>query len=426
MNISISPKVQSLWYSFWLVVVVPITLLSVALIILYTFPEIDVWLVMLSLLILHGLYINRRTKAVNDQSLTQHESLIKLNESQADLNQLFANSPVPYCKIDARGTILMANLAAVRLLDSTTENLPGVNLYSQLTAEEPEHWDMSLQKLNTGMSLQDQELKLQSLRGREYWVLLSIFVNDMRAKDRLVTLVNVTQQKQVDQAKSEFVALASHQLRTPLAAIRFNTELLKSGFTTGTEKQLAYFGKIERNTANMISLINDFLSVSQLETGTYTADIATFTFDTYVREVLDEYAGAQAEKGLQVATTFDPGGLELAADRRLLHIVVSNLVSNAIKYTPAGGSVAVGYTVEGSNIQFTVTDTGMGIPANELPQLFTKFFRASNAKADRAEGTGLGLYIVAQAAEQMGGAIDVTSVEGQGSTFTATIPLRHS
>lgn len=423
MQIAISPKVQSLWHTFWLVVVVPITVVSIWGAVLFAAPWADGVAILLVLLVLHGIYINWRTRSVTDQSYSQREALLKLNESQADLNQLFDCSPVPYCKIDSNGTIVMANLAAVRLLDSTVEALPGTNLYGQVTAEEPGHWEMLQQKLNTGISIQDEEMQVRSLRGREYWVLLSVFVNSIGSKDRLVTLVDVTQQKQIDQAKSEFVALASHQLRTPLAAIRFNTELILSSITGITEKQQTYINKIERNTANMISLINDFLSVSQLETGTYTADLATFTFDEYIGEVLEEYTGMQTQKQLSVPTSFTPVGISVTADRRLLHIVVSNLISNAMKYTPANGTVAVGYTLSDNKIVFTVQDTGMGIPANELPNLFTKFFRASNAKAERAEGTGLGLYIVAQATEQMGGSINVASEEGKGSTFTATIPL---
>jgi signal transduction histidine kinase len=138
---------------------------------------------------------------------------------------------------------------------------------------------------------------------------------------------------------------------------------------------------------------------------------------------VEEFEGQIKEKQIQLTVNYQPAPFTFTADSRLFHIITSNLLSNAVKYVRPSDRIAFGYVLEGSELVFTVADSGIGIPAEQLPRLFSKFFRASNAMQHRAEGTGLGLYIVKESVEQLGGTIAVQSVENQGTTFVVRLPI---
>jgi PAS domain S-box-containing protein len=345
-----------------------------------------------------------------------------LEASQEQFLSLYERSPVPYVTLDGRGLIVMYNLAAVRLFRTTTEGLLGTNLVDRFTLEDQGELSVILGKITNNYTIADEEVQVITIDGSTRWVLLSVFVYD-DADQRLVSLVDITHQKQVDSAKSEFVALATHQLRTPLAALRWNVELLgKRLLQRGVKEEYEYLQKIERNVLRMIALINDFLSASKLENGTFSTSLTNIEVHQFIDSVVEEYAPTIAEKQIQVIRINEPPSLTLTTDTRLFHIIVSNLLSNALKYTRAQGVVQLQYQRVGKKIMLTVADSGIGIPIDEQAQLFSKFFRARNAQLERAEGTGLGLYIVKQSAEKLGGSIEFVSRENEGTRFVVTLP----
>ncbi len=336
---------------------------------------------------------------------------------------LYNQSPVPYLTVNTNNKITIANQAAVRLFDIPAESLLGTDVTTYLSDDDDIHLSVVLGKMSAGATVLDSELTLTVPSGAIKYVSLSVFTNET-FDQRLLALVDITQHKIVDKAKSEFVALATHQLRTPIAAIRWNVELLERSLRTiVNEKQTNYLLKISRNVTRMIALINDFLSVSKLETGTFATSPESIELSTYLPTIVEEFEGQIREKNILLTTTYEPSPFTITADARLFHIIASNLLSNAVKYVRAGDGIAYGYTVANNELVLTVADTGIGIPADQLSQLFTKFFRASNAMQHRAEGTGLGLYIVKQSVEQLGGTIAVTSTEGKGTTFVVRLPV---
>ncbi|MEZ4200797.1 MAG: histidine kinase dimerization/phospho-acceptor domain-containing protein [Candidatus Paceibacterota bacterium] len=225
---------------------------------------------------------------------------MELLASQQQLEYLYERSPVPYLTVNKAGEITLANLAAARLMKASVENLIGQNLLERLVIENTEEASIFFGKVNTGITVTEMEMQLDSYDGARHWVLLSIFVYG-RESERLVALVDITHQKQIDQAKSEFVALAAHQLRTPIAAIRWNAELLKLGLKDSfTEDQSKYYTKIERNVMRMINLINDFLSVSKLETGTFATAVVDIPLADFCASVIDEHDGMITEKKIRL------------------------------------------------------------------------------------------------------------------------------
>ncbi len=357
-----------------------------------------------------------------DEALTKwHEDqMLSTRELYATL---YTQSPVPYLTLDKSGRITTCNQAAVRLLGRTVEELIGTTINDRFTHEDDVHLSVVLGKFEAGASILDSEIQFRTYTDEIRWVSLYYFVNQT-FDQRLVSLIDITQHKIVDKAKSEFVALATHQLRTPVAAIRWNVELLERSLRGATsEKQATYLMKVARNVTRMLALINDFLSVSKLETGTFATSPEPIELSTYLPTIVEEFEGQIKEKQIQLTTEYLPAPFTYTADSRLFHIITSNLLSNAVKYVRPGDRIAFGYRLEGNELVFTVADSGIGIPAEQLPRLFSKFFRASNAMQHRAEGTGLGLYIVKESVEQLGGTIAVQSVENQGTTFVVRLPI---
>jgi len=339
---------------------------------------------------------------------------------------LYNQSPVPYITLDSKGIITTCNQASARLLGVPQQQLIGMTVFDRFTHEDDVHFSVTMGKLETNTSFMDTEMVLRTYSEEERWVSVSYFVNQT-FEQRMLSLVDITQHKIVDKAKSEFVALATHQLRTPVAAIRWNVELLERSLRgTASEKQAVYLMKVGRNVTRMLALINDFLSVSKLETGTFATSPEPIELSTYLPTIVEEFEGQIKEKQIQLITPYNPTPFTYTADSRLFHIITSNLLSNAVKYVRPGDKISFGYEVQGDVLTFVVADSGIGIPADQLPRLFSKFFRASNAMQHRAEGTGLGLYIVKESVEQLGGTIDVQSVENQGTTFIVRLPITQS
>ena len=237
---------------------------------------------------------------------------------------------------------------------------------------------------------------------------------------------DVTERKQLDRQKSEFIFIASHQLRTPLTAIKWFLEMLLAGDAGKLqETQEKFLKNAFESNERMIDLINDLLSVSRIESGTIELVPVPTNVSEMLKGVVEENMPLAAEK--KVTLELFPAELpRVEIDPKLVRQVFMNLISNAIKYTPSGGTVRVTAGQDGAFLTFSVKDTGIGIPPDEVPLLFTKFFRATNAAKSDAEGTGLGLYVVKRIVELSGGSLSFTTALGQGSSFTFTLPVEGS
>ncbi len=353
-----------------------------------------------------------------DRWLTATLERIQLSDEES-FYLLFSNSPVAHIILDRSGKIANFNPATAQLLKTKLHALSGRSFVTLCAPE----FDTSIlaQKLRAGITINELELPLITDEGMLVWTLLS--VSSLLWEEKLlITMVDITDQKKVDTAKSEFVALATHQLRTPIAAIRYATELLGRRLADGaTERNAAYIDKIDRNVVRMLSLIDDFLNVSKLEMGTFATEPSRLNMSEFVTGVLDELGDRMLKQRITATRSDTPTDLWFITDPRLLNIILTNLISNAVKYTPEGGKIHVAFTGTSSSLRFEISDSGIGIPAAEIPQLFSKFFRASNARTIQTEGTGLGLYIVAQALQKLGGTIEVDSRVGEGTSFVVTI-----
>ncbi|HTE58616.1 MAG TPA: ATP-binding protein [Verrucomicrobiae bacterium] len=239
----------------------------------------------------------------------------------------------------------------------------------------------------------------------------------------IVVFRDITKEQELDRAKSEFVSVASHQLRTPLSAMNWYTEMLLNGDAGKlTKDQATYLQEIYTGNKRMVELVNSLLDTSRLDLG----KLANNPEDVSVPELLDslhkEMQPAIGKKSQQYKQQIEKGIASLYTDPKLIRMIVQNLMSNAVKYTPDKGIVSVTVKKDDAKVEIAVNDTGFGIPAAQQDKIFTKMFRADNVL--EMEGTGLGLYIVREAARKLGGDVSFTSEEGKGSTFVVTLPAK--
>jgi len=236
--------------------------------------------------------------------------------------------------------------------------------------------------------------------------------------------MDITKEDEIDRAKSEFVSLASHQLRTPLTSIKWNAEMLLSGNEDPLkDRQRMFVQEISTNAERMNLLVNALLNVSRIELGTFSIDPVPTNLRSVIESLIRECESVIREKHLNIHTFFDETIPTINLDPKFTAIIIKNLLSNAIKYTPKNGKIECELKKEKENVSIRVTDTGIGIPKAQQSSIFKKLFRADNAKEIDTNGTGLGLYIVKSILDYSGGAIRFHSKIGEGSTFVVTLPL---
>lgn len=235
---------------------------------------------------------------------------------------------------------------------------------------------------------------------------------------------DITREKEIDKTKTEFVSLASHQLRTPLAAIRWYSEMLKSGrLGPLNDAQSSYLQEIYDSNRRMTDLVSALLNVSRIDLGTFAIEPEMMDFKASAESVLKELYVKQQEQQLTVNSDFQDGLPMVNADPKLVRIIFQNLLSNSMKYTPKGGTVSLSVNYDDKNLLIKVSDSGVGIPLDVQSKIFTKLYRADNARIVEAEGTGLGLYIVKAIVEKGGGRIWFKSEENKGTMFFVEMPL---
>jgi PAS domain S-box-containing protein len=226
-----------------------------------------------------------------------------------------------------------------------------------------------------------------------------------------------------NRTKSEFLAAMSHELRTPLNAIGGYAELIAMGIAGPiTEQQQDYIARIRSSQQHLLGIITDLLNFSRIEAGQVTYDLGPVPIENIIDSVMPLVAPQAESRSITLSREPAPAGAIVLADQRKAEQIVLNLMSNAIKFTDAAGSVTVRCAIEGDKVCIAVEDSGVGIPADKLAAIFEPFVQLGRSRTSQHEGTGLGLSISRDLARAMGGEVSVTSAVGVGSTFTLTLP----
>ena len=228
-------------------------------------------------------------------------------------------------------------------------------------------------------------------------------------------------EKELNELKSRFVSMASHEFRTPLGGILTSVSLIGK-YTKEEEqpKREKHILSIKRSVRQLTNILNDFLSLDKLEQGKIASNPTQFNFNSFIDESVEELR-EMSDKGHKVEITHRVPDISIYQDKEMIRNVVINLVSNAIKYSPEKSTIFVRSDLVDGNVKLEVQDQGMGIPLADQKHLFERFFRAKNVI--NLQGTGLGLNIVKRYLDLMGGSIDFTSGENEGTTFRITLPV---
>jgi two-component system, OmpR family, phosphate regulon sensor histidine kinase PhoR len=236
----------------------------------------------------------------------------------------------------------------------------------------------------------------------------------------VVTLTDTTQRRRLEVLRRDFVANASHELKTPVAAVRALAETLLTALPDDPEVGRRFAVRIGREAERLDVLARDLLDLSRVERGTL--DVEPVDLVGLVKEVVGGYADRAEERRITLGTELE-AGVAVRGDRAQLGLLLSNLVDNALRYTPPKGTVRVRLEAAEGRVLLQVADTGEGIPSGELPRVFERFYRVDKARARQTGGTGLGLAIVRHVAEAHGGTVAVDSELGRGTTFSVTLPI---
>lgn len=246
---------------------------------------------------------------------------------------------------------------------------------------------------------------------------------------------DITKEKEIDKAKSEFVSVASHQLRTPLATINWYVEeLVRTGKNLDI-KQTTYLGEVYSASKRMVSLIDSLLNASRLELGTLKIEPIKIDLLPLMNQILHDFHPQFSAKNITIQTDYQKDLPQIFIDPKLLTIIIQNLLSNAIKYSRKNGKITLKISSNKKDFMMEISDDGYGIPKNQQAKIFTKMFRADNARTIEPEGTGLGLYIVKEIVDATGGTIRFKSParsamqsvaggeENKGTVFFVTFPV---
>jgi PAS domain S-box-containing protein len=352
-----------------------------------------------------------------------------LRAAEGRYRSMFEHARDGIFQMTADGSYLTANPALARIhgYPSPVELMADPVGRERRAYADPERRAELLRRLHADGVVSDFESQLCPKTGEVVWISENIHgVRDTQGEVLYYegSVTDVTGRRAADQMKADFMSFTTHQLRTPLSGIKWLLELATHGADIPEETR-SYIQAARDSADRLTRLVNRMLEVSRLETGTWSGVTQPVDLAAVTRAVLDESRPFIAERGHHVSVDADHVA-SVSADPELLRQAVLNLVSNAIKYTSAGGHIDVRIQTEDGTVCWSIRDTGIGIPEEARSRLFEKFYRADNAAGIETDGTGLGLHLVRLILHRFGGDIRYDSEPGRGTTFYVTLPAARS
>lgn len=367
-------------------------------------------------------------RKVEERTMGLEQAFRREQEHRQRLGSIVTNLPQAALVLDEHDRVLQANahLCHVFRIPRLPQELVGLSREEILEWMRPilpaipGFWEDVDRMRRERQTIIGERVELQDGR-----VLLRDFIpmqTDGRPIGQMFLYRDITEENRADTAKSEFMALASHQLRTPLTALRWMIGRLTRSLgprLTQQEQRMLQEGK--RAAGRMADTIDTMLKISRLESGRVTSNVFDIPLQGFLRTCVDAFGDQIEERRLRVSVDCTPD-VWLKTDPNFLQEIIANLIGNAIKYTPPLGRVSVRAAQSPEVVTLEVEDTGMGIPLHQQEKVFRKFFRGENVVSQETDGNGLGLYLVWLMTTMLGGTVSFQSEEGKGSTFTLRFP----
>jgi PAS domain S-box-containing protein len=379
-----------------------------------------------------------RHKKAEDELKRFHEKLVELvkerTEQLAEEKELLAvtlsSMGDAVVAVDAENRIMLLNKAAEQLTGWRFEEVHGksvdeiirfINEQTRQPAESPIDMVLESRKIESGT---DNDALVARL-GRECPVSATaapIRRNDGTMAGIVMVFRDVSQQREIDRMKSDFISSVSHELRTPLTSIKAYAETMLHDRNMAEETKLEFLQIINEESDRLTNLINGILEIARIESGTIEIVRSRVNVASVVSQAVADLEYLAGKKNIRLETDIAENLPELLGDENKIHSMVSNLVTNAIKFTPENGRITVSSQANNNELLIKVSDNGMGIPKEDLPKIFARFYRVHRPGTE-IQGTGLGLAIVKEVVIRHDGRIEVESEIDKGSTFTVYLPI---
>jgi len=321
--------------------------------------------------------------------------------------------------VNAAERVVFANHSFAEILDMSVPPQAGSGLVEWVRQTELIE---AVRKVLAGEPRVESEIVTGTLR-QHYFAATVASVRTTGTDGAVLVLHDITALRKLERVRRDFVANVSHEFRTPLTAIQGFAETLLAGAIDDPQNRGRFLGIIVEHSRRLARLTEDLLMLSKMDADRLEFETRRIPVAAFIESCMETAQPRARDKDLQLSVNQAEKIPDIAGDRRRLTEVLQNLLDNAIQYTPAGGQIMVSAGVAGSEVVFTVTDTGIGIPQAEQPRIFERFYRVDIARSREVGGTGLGLAISKHLIEGHGGRIWVESELGQGSQFHFSVPI---
>lgn len=367
---------------------------------------------------------------VKEKTALLGQKVDELSVEKANDEALLSSIGEGMVAVGADGRIAKINDLAIDLLGLDPRKAHGLSVYDNLqffTEKDElikiEDWPPIVALKTVRKAEMVVTLHKANQRKTQVSILATPVKQNGKALGTIIVVRDVTKEREVDRMKTEFISLASHQLRTPLSAIKWFSEMLMSGDAGKLSREQTEFSKhIYDSTERMIDLVNSLLNISRIESGRIIIDPKPTDLKELVNGIVNDLKVKIEQRQQNLVVSVHSGLEKINVDPRLVGQVYLNFLTNSIKYTPKGGEISVFISRKGDEIVSQIADNGYGIPKAQQGNLFKKFFRAENIVKIETDGTGLGLYLVKAIIDSSGGRVWFKSEEGKGSTFWFSLP----
>lgn len=354
------------------------------------------------------------TRNFNYMSQVLRDTLSEVENERNKLSTLFLHMTDGVVAFSSAGLVIHSNPAASQMLSRSMDPTTSFqDLFAEAAAFDQILTLKRPQYLETQKTVGERELEL----------FMAPYSADQAPGGVMVVIHDVTEQRRSEQARREFVANVSHELRTPLTNIKSYAEtVIAAGDELPPELHNNFMGVIVSEADRMTRIVQDLLTLSKIDYGKMEMNVSRFSFSKAVRSVYEAVALNAESHGHTLTFSCEENMPDVDGDRERIEQVIMNIVSNAIKYTPDGGKIAITAATSGRNVFVRISDNGIGIPEKDLPRLFERFYRVDKARSRESGGTGLGLSIAKEILNQHKGDIRIESVYGEGTDVTITLP----
>ncbi|SFS91785.1 ATP-binding protein [Marininema halotolerans] len=353
----------------------------------------------------------------NRMAAQLEESIHALSQEKEQLASILRSMADGVITLNAQGQVIVTNPPADRLLEEWNSDREGQGSRHGL----PSHLD---DFFLTVIEEEKERFGDIPVDGRTWAVVMAPLYARGDVSGAVAVLRDVTEERRLDKLRTDFVANVSHELRTPLAMLQGYSEALLDGFAQTPEEQKEIATVINDESLRMGRLVRELLDLARMEAGHMNLHPAAIDVPELGRRILRKFQAIAREQGVLLVDEIHPTLAEAIWDEDKVEQVLTNLVDNAIRHTPSGGQVTLSIQQLGEKVQLTVKDTGSGIPEEDLPFVFERFYKADKARTrGQSGGTGLGLSIVKHIVEAHGGLVTVKSKLGEGTRFVVQLPL---